>query len=88
MALSTIIGKGSPELVRFWGEPQIVREPETVLFGVARLDPPEQEFLTKSPVRHILAADIQAKGVEKSTQQAIEQFMRIRGSLSCTWMWT
>jgi arginase len=73
MALSTIIGKGSPELVRFWGEPQIVREPETVLFGVARLDPPEQEFLTKSPVRHILAADIQAKGVEKSTQQAIEQ---------------
>jgi arginase len=73
MALSTIIGKGSPELVRFWGEPQIVREPDTVLFGVARLDPPEQEFLAKSPVRHTLAADIQAKGVEKSTQQAIEQ---------------
>jgi arginase len=73
MALSTILGKGSPELVRFWGEPQIVREPDTVLFGISRLDPFEEEFLTRSPVRHILAADIRAKGVEKSAQQAIEQ---------------
>jgi arginase len=73
MALSTIIGKGSPELVRFWGEPQIVREPDTALFGVCRLDPYEHEFLTRSPIRHTLAADIRAKGVEKSTQQAIEQ---------------
>jgi arginase len=73
MALSTIIGKGSPELVRFWGEPQIVREPDTVLFGVSRLDPFEQEFLTRSPVRHTLANDIRARGAEKSTQQAIDQ---------------
>ncbi len=73
MALSTIIGKGSPELVRFWGEPQIVREPDTVLFGVARLDPPEEEFLARSPVRHTLAKDIRAKGAEKSAQQALEQ---------------
>jgi arginase len=73
MALSTIIGKGSPELVRFWAEPQIVREPDTVLFGVSRLDPFEQEFLTRSPVRHTLVADIRAKGVEKSTHQTIEQ---------------
>ncbi len=73
MVLSTIIGKGSPELVRFWGEPQIVREPDTVLFGVARLDPPEEEFLKKSPVRHNLATDIRAKGVEKSAQHALEQ---------------
>ncbi|MGB2625812.1 MAG: arginase family protein [Candidatus Acidiferrum sp.] len=73
MALSTIIGKGSPELVRFWGEPQIVREPDTVLFGVSRLDPYEQEFLARSPVRHSLLADIREKGIERSTQQAIEQ---------------
>lgn len=73
MALSTIIGKGSPELVRFWGEPQIVREPDTVLFGVGRLHPAEQEFLARSPVRHNLATDIRAKGVEKSAHHAIEQ---------------
>jgi len=73
MALSTIIGKGSPELVRFWGEPQIVREPDTVLFGVSRLDPYEQEFLARSPVRHNLAREIRQKGIEKSTQRALEQ---------------
>ena len=54
MALATIIGKGSPELVRFWGEPQLVREPDTVIFGLDRIDPPEQEFLEHSPMRHVL----------------------------------
>ncbi len=73
MALATIIGKGSPELVRFWGEPQIVREPDTVLFGVDRLDDPEKEFLARSPVRHNLAADIRTKGAAKSAQYALEQ---------------
>ncbi len=73
MALATIIGKGSPELVRFWGEPQIVREPDTVLFGVERLDEPEREFLERSPVRHNLATDIRTKGPVKSTQDALIQ---------------
>lgn len=73
MALATIIGKGSPELVRFWGEPQIVREPDTVLFGVDRLDDPEKEFLAKSPLRHNLASDIRAKGAARSAQHALGQ---------------
>lgn len=73
MALATVIGKGSPELVRFWGEPQIVREPDTVLFGVERLDAPEKEFLERSPVRHNLAADIRAKGPARSAQDALVQ---------------
>jgi arginase len=73
MALATIIGKGSPELVRFWGEPQIVREPDTVLFGIERLDAPEQEFLARSPVRHNMANDIRRKGAVKSAESAIGQ---------------
>jgi arginase len=73
MALATIIGKGSPELVRFWGEPQIVREPDTVLFGIERLDAPEQEFLARSPVRHNMAAEIRAKGGVKSAEIALGQ---------------
>lgn len=73
MVLATIIGKGSPELVRFWGEPQIVREPDAVLFGVDRLDDPEKEFLSRSPVRHNLASDIRAKGASNSAQHALEQ---------------
>jgi len=40
MALAGIIGKGSPDLVRFWGEPPLVREPDTLIYGLVRLDPP------------------------------------------------
>ena len=42
------------ELVRFWGEPPLVREPDITLCGIERLDPPEQEFLNKSPMRRAL----------------------------------
>jgi arginase len=62
MVVAHVIGKGAPELVRFFGESSLVREPDVTLFGLERLDPPEQEFLSKSPMRHIDAADIQAKG--------------------------
>jgi arginase len=62
MVVAHIIGKGAPELVRFWGEPPLVREPDVTLFGLARLDSPEQEFLAKSPLRHIHTQEIQSKG--------------------------
>jgi arginase len=71
MVLAHIIGKGAPELVRFWGELPIVREPDASLFGLARLDPPEQEFLSKSPLRHARAADIQAKGAGAAAREAL-----------------
>ena len=62
MVVAHVIGRGAPELVRFFGESALVREPDVTLFGLERLDPPEQEFLSKSPMRHIDATDIQAKG--------------------------
>jgi arginase len=62
MVVAHVIGKGAPELVRFWGESPLVREPDVTLFGLDRLDPPEQEFLSKSPMRHVYAAAIQTKG--------------------------
>jgi arginase len=71
MVLAHIIGKGAPELVRFWGEPPLVREPDVTLFGLARLDPPEQDFLSRSPLRHVHASDIQAKGVAASAADAL-----------------
>ena len=73
MALAGIIGKGSPELVRFWGEPPLVREPDTLIYGFTRLDPPEQEFLTRSPMRHLHAADVQGKGAASAAQLALTQ---------------
>lgn len=71
MVVACIIGKGAPELVRFWGEPQLVREPDVYLFGVERLDPPEQEFLAKSPMRHMLAADVQRKSAAAAAKDAL-----------------
>ena len=71
MVVAHIIGKGAPELVRFWGEPPLVREPDITLFGIARLDPPEQELLAHSPLRHVNASDIQARGAAASAADAL-----------------
>lgn len=71
MVVAHIIGKGAPELVRFWGEPPLVREPDVTLFGLERLDPPEQEFLGRSPMRHNYAGDIEFKGGAKAAQEAL-----------------
>ena len=71
MVVAHILGKGAPELVRFWGEPPLVREPDITLFGLERLDPPEQEYLVKSPVRHYHASDIQLKGGARAAEEAL-----------------
>jgi arginase len=71
MVVAHVIGKGAPELVRFFGESALVREPDVTLFGLERLDPPEQEFLSRSPMRHIDAADIQAKGGSAAAQNGL-----------------
>jgi arginase len=73
MALAAIQGRGSAELVRFWGEPPLVREPDTLIYGLVDLDPPEQEFLVRSPMRHIYAVDIQQKGASPAAQSALTQ---------------
>jgi len=71
MVVAHIIGKGAPELVRFWGEPPLVREPDVTLFGLARLDPPEQEFLSRSPLRHASADEIRVKGAKAAAADAL-----------------
>ena len=71
MVVAHIIGRGAPELVRFWGETPLVREPDVTLFGITRLDPPEQEFLSKSPLRHVSAEDIAAKGASAAAAEAL-----------------
>jgi arginase len=71
MVVAHIIGRGAPELVRFWGEPPLVREPDVTLFGLERLDLPEQEFLVKSPLRHMNAADVQSKGATAAACEAL-----------------
>jgi len=71
MVVAHITGKGAPELVRFWSEPQLVREPDILLFGIDRLDPSEQELLRKIPLRQMLAVDIQSKGASAAAKDAL-----------------
>jgi hypothetical protein len=64
-------------MVRFWGEPPLVREPDLALFGVARLDPPEEQVLATSPLRRFLAADVKHMGPAAAAHAAID---RIKGN--------
>ncbi len=77
MVVSHLTGRGAPELVRFWSEPFLVREPDLALFGVSRLDPPEEAVLSNSPLRRYLVADIKRHGAAASAKTALE---RIRGN--------
>lgn len=70
MVVSHLVGRGAPELVRFWGEPPVVREPDIVLFGVDRLDAPEKQALERSPIRRYLTEDIRRKGILAAAQDA------------------
>ena len=73
MVVAHIIGKGAPELVRFWGEPPLVREPDVTLFGLERVDAPEQEFLDKSAMRYVSAADVRARGPEQAARTTLSR---------------
>ncbi|MGD1212730.1 MAG: arginase family protein [Candidatus Acidiferrales bacterium] len=77
MVISHVTGRGAAELVRFWSEPPLVREPDIALFGVDRLDPAEQEVLRNSPLRRYLADDVRRMGAANAAQAAVE---RIHGS--------
>ncbi|GAC1624812.1 MAG: hypothetical protein PVS2B2_15130 [Candidatus Acidiferrum sp.] len=71
MVAAHVIGRGAPELVRFCGEQPLVREPDVNLFGLERLDPPEQEFLNRSAIRQVRAAEIQSKSASAAAKEAI-----------------
>jgi arginase len=72
MVISHVIGRGAPELVRFWGEPPLVREPDIALFGFERLDPPEEQYLVSSPLRRHPALEISAVGGAAAARTAVE----------------
>jgi len=77
MVVSHLTGRGAAELVRFWGEPPLVREPDIALFGVERLDPSEEEVLQRSTIRRYFAKDIKRTGAAAAAQTAVD---RIRGN--------
>lgn len=73
MVISHVIGRGAPELVRFWTEPPLVREPDVALFGTDRFDAPEQEALVRSPLRRYIAPDVRQQGAAAAAESALER---------------
>jgi arginase len=73
MVISHAIGRGAAEMIRFWNEPPLVREPEIALFGVNRTDPAEDKFLGRTPMRAYRAEDIAKLGAAAAAQQALDR---------------
>jgi arginase len=73
MVISQVIGRGAPELVRFWGEPPLVREPDIALFGFDRLDLPEEQYLVTSPLRRHAALEVSTVGAAAAARLALER---------------
>lgn len=73
MVVSHLTGRGAAELVRFWPEPPLVRDPDLALFGVARLEAAEEDFLRKAPLRRYLAADVQRMGAEAAAETVVDR---------------
>ncbi len=72
MVVSHVAGRGAAELVRFWSEPPLVRDPDLALFGAARLSPAEEDMLRRAPLRRYLAADVRRLGAVAAAQVAME----------------
>jgi arginase len=73
MVISQVIGRGAPELVRFWGEPPLVREPDIALFGFERLDAPEEQYLVASPLRRHSSLEVSTVGAAVAARLALER---------------
>ena len=73
MVISHIVGRGAAEMVRFWGEPPLVREPDILLFGVNRMDASEEQYLARSPMPRYLAADISKRGGAAAAEEAAQR---------------
>jgi len=76
MVVSHLTGRGAAEMVRFWGEPPLIRDPDLELFGTDRFDPSEEELLRTSPLRHHFAGEIHQVGVVAAVDAAL---VRLRG---------
>jgi arginase len=73
MVVAHLTGRGAAELVRFWGEPPLVREPDLALFGTDRIDPSEEEALQRSTLRRYSASDVKRMGAAAAARIAIER---------------
>jgi arginase len=70
MTVSHLIGQGAPELVRFWKEPPLVREPDLVLFGLGEVGTVDRERLASTAVGRFPLEKIRRAGVRAAAETA------------------
>ncbi|MGC1291415.1 MAG: arginase family protein [Candidatus Acidiferrales bacterium] len=73
MVVAHLTGRGAAEMIRFWSEPPLVRDPDVALFGVSRLDSPEEGVLSQTAIRCFRAADVRRMGPAAAAEMAIER---------------
>jgi arginase len=73
MTVAHLTGRGAAEIVRFSAEMPMVRDPNVALFGLERMDPPEEQTLAASTIRAYYAADILRRGPADSAREALER---------------
>lgn len=73
MVVAHLTGRGAAEMVRFWSEPPLVRDPDVAIFGVSRLDSPEEGVLSTTAIRCFRAADVRRMGPGAAAEMAIER---------------
>ena len=72
MTVAHLTGRGAAEIVRFSTEMPMVRDPNVALFGLERMDPPEEQTLASSTIRAYHAADILRRGPAAAARQALD----------------
>jgi arginase len=81
MVISHITARGAAELVRFWSEPPLVRDPDVALFGFARLDAAEEEALRHSTLRSYPAAEVRKKGAAELARVVAERIHGMKNEI-------
>jgi len=73
MTVAHLIGRGAAEIVRFSADMPMVREPNLALYGIERLDPPEEQLLQTALLRAYHASDILRRGPAATAREAVER---------------
>lgn len=73
MTVSHLVGQGAAELVRFWKEPPLVREPDLALFGLAEPDAFDRERLAKLAIRRFPIEKIRRDGARTAAESTLER---------------